>query len=141
MRFACDAAVFNVAFLDRGVAGDMGLAWSLLRLVGPERAWYLTTVAEKFDAAEALRVGLVSQVFPAATFREDMARIVDRLAGLAPLALRTLKENYRAATRIPDLDDYIEYETPRHHDLIRTADSREAFRAFLEKRRPEFVGR
>src|ERR1019366_3969776 len=90
-RFAAESARFNVAFLDVGVAGDMGGPWSLSRIVGSARARELYFLPGKFDAAEALRIGLVTRVFPDDRFQEEVDAIVNRLTDCAPIALRTLK--------------------------------------------------
>ncbi len=140
MRFAASNAMFNTAFLAVGVAGDMGGPWSLPRLVGAAKARELYFLPDKFSAEEAMRIGLVARIFPQNSFREETGAIVDRLAGSAPLALRGLKENFVAAERMT-LGDYISFETERHSRLIATDDSKEAFKAFVEKRAPVFRGK
>ena len=51
-----------------------------------------------------------------------------------------MKANFVAAERM-SLADFVPYEAARHSECGRTEDSREAFRAFVEKRRPQFQGR
>lgn len=139
-RFAARSARFNTAFLDVGVAGDMGGPWSLPRIIGAARARELYFMPGKFDAEEALRIGLVSRVFPDETFRAEVAKIVERLADAAPIALRTLKSNFVEAERM-DLAGYIALETARHLPMFATSDTKEAFAAKVEKRKPRFQGR
>jgi 2-(1,2-epoxy-1,2-dihydrophenyl)acetyl-CoA isomerase len=139
-RFAAESTRFNVAFLDVGVAGDMGGPWTLSRIVGPARARELYFFPGKFDAAEALRIGMVSRVFPDDRFRAEVDAIVNRLAESAPLALRTLKANFVDAERM-DLAGYVALESERHIAMFRTEDTREAFAAKAAKRRPQFKGR
>lgn len=139
-RFAADSARFNVAFLDVGVAGDMGGPWTLPRIVGAARARELYFMPGKFAAAEALRIGLVSRVFPDETFRAEVRSIVDRLSEAAPIALRTMKSNFVEAEKT-DLRSYIDLETSRHIPMFDTHDTREAFAAKVEKRKPRFEGR
>ena len=69
LRIAAESARFNTAFLDVGVAGDMGGPWTLARLVGPAKARELYFLPQKFDAAEAARIGLVAKVVPDAELR------------------------------------------------------------------------
>jgi 2-(1,2-epoxy-1,2-dihydrophenyl)acetyl-CoA isomerase len=140
LRFAAASARFNVAFLDVGVAGDMGSPWTLARLLGAARARELSFLPGKFDAEEALRIGLVSRVFPDERFRDEVAGIVERLAGAAPIALRTLKRNFLDAEKMP-LAEYVQIESERHLAMFRTEDTKEAFRARVEKRKPVFRGR
>jgi len=139
-RFAAESARFNVAFLDVGVAGDMGGPWSLSRIVGPARARELYFFPGKFDAAEALRIGAVTRVFPDDRFRDEVDAIVNRLAESAPIALRTLKANFVDAERM-DFAGYVALESERHISMFRTEDTREAFAAKAQKRKPQFKGR
>lgn len=113
LRLASDRARFNTAFLSAGVSGDMGLAWSLPRIVGAGRARELLFLPEKFTAADAERIGLVSAVHPAATLHDAAMAIADRLTGHRALALRTLKANLVSA-ETAELSEYVELETARH---------------------------
>jgi len=140
LRYAAASARFNTAFLEVGVAGDMGGPWTLPRIVGAARARELYLMPDKFDAAEALRIGMVSRVFPDADFRAGVAAIAQRLADAAPIALRTLKANFADAERM-DLAGYVALESERHLRMFTTEDTREAFAAKVEKRKPRFTGR
>jgi 2-(1,2-epoxy-1,2-dihydrophenyl)acetyl-CoA isomerase len=140
LRVASETAKFNSAFLDVGVAGDMGCPWTLPRLVGAAKARELYFLPGKFDAAEALRIGLVSRVSPADAFEADLKALTDRLAAAAPLALTTMKSNFVAAEKM-GFSDFIALEAERHVRLFQTEDTTEAFKAFVEKRRPVFHGR
>ena len=140
LRVASDTARFNSAFLDVGVAGDMGAPWSLPRLVGAAKARELYFLPGKFDAAEALRIGLVSRVSPAEAFEADLQALTDRLAAAAPLALTTMKANFVAAEKM-GFADFVMLEAEKHTRLFQSEDTTEAFKAFVEKRRPVFHGR
>jgi 2-(1,2-epoxy-1,2-dihydrophenyl)acetyl-CoA isomerase len=140
LRFASPSARFNTAFLDVGVAGDMGGPWSLPRIVGPAKARELYFMPGKFDADEALRIGLVSKVFSDATLHDEVRAIAQRMAEAAPIALRTMKANFLDAEG-RSFRDFIALESKRHTDIFKTEDTREAFRAKAEKRKPKFVGR
>lgn len=139
-RLASDTAVFNTAFLDVGVAGDMGGPWSLSRIIGAAKARELYFLPGKFGAAEALRIGLVSAVSPAERFKADAAAVAGRLLAAAPLALAAMKANFLAA-ETQGFAEFIGLETERHLRLFRTEDTLEAFRARAEKRPPVFKGR
>jgi 2-(1,2-epoxy-1,2-dihydrophenyl)acetyl-CoA isomerase len=140
LRYAAHSARLNTAFLDVGVAGDMGGPWSLPRIVGAAKARELYFMPDKFDAQEALRIGLVSRVFPDDRFREEVGAIVHRIAEAAPIALRTMKAHFVEAERM-DFASYIELETAHHLPMFNTHDTREAFAAKVEKRKPRFIGR
>ncbi len=95
---------------------------------------------DKFDAQEASRIGLVSRVFPDETFRQEVGAIVNRIAEAAPIALRTMKAHFVEAERM-DFASYIELESAHHLPMFSTHDTREAFAAKVEKRKPRFIGR
>ena len=140
LRVASQTARFNTAFLDVGVAGDMGGPWTLPRIVGAAKARELYFLPGKFDAAEALRIGLVSRVSAPDAFEADLAALTDRLARAAPLALTAMKSNFLAAEAM-GFSDYIRLESEKHLRLFQSQDTTEAFKAFVEKRPPVFQGR
>lgn len=140
LRVASETARFNTAFLDVGVGGDMGGPWTLPRIVGAAKARELYFLPGKFDAAEALRIGLVSRVSAADAFEADLRALTDRLGRAAPLALATMKANFVAAEKM-GFSDYIALESEKHVRLFQSEDTTEAFKAFVEKRPPVFRGR
>jgi 2-(1,2-epoxy-1,2-dihydrophenyl)acetyl-CoA isomerase len=140
LRVAARSATFNTAFLAVAVAGDMGLPWSLPRLVGAAKARELSFLPAKFSAQEALGHGLVTHVWDDAVFRKEVGVLVARLAEAAPLALRGMKANYLAAERM-NFGDFIDLESERHLRITASRDTTEAFAAFVEKRTPSFEGR
>jgi 2-(1,2-epoxy-1,2-dihydrophenyl)acetyl-CoA isomerase len=137
LRLAAASVKFNTAFLDVAVAGDMGLPWTLPRLVGAAKARELSFLPGKFDAAEAQRIGLVARVFPDDSFRADAEAVVQALAAKSPTALRGMKANYLAAERM-ELRDFVQLESERHLVIAGGEHAREAFLAFVEKRTPIF---
>ncbi len=140
LRYASAGAIFNSAFLGVAISGDMAGPWLLPRIIGATKARELFFLPGKFGADEAERIGLVAKTFPDESFREEVDAIVDRLAKSAPLAIGEMKKNFVNAENMT-LSDYIELETERHSRTGASEDSREAFRAFVEKREPKFQGR
>lgn len=140
IRVAARSANFATAFLKVAVAGDMGIPWSLPRLIGASRARELSFLCEKFSAEEALAAGFVARVWDDEVFRDEAAGMVAFLAAQAPAALRTMKAHYLNAERMP-FKDYLELETEHHFQLTSSPDFREAALAFVEKRQPHFQSR
>ncbi len=140
---ACDLRVMtaraklNTAFLDVAVAGDMGIPWTLPRLIGAARARELSFLPRKIDADEAHRIGLVARVFDDDTFHDDTEAVLSSLLKKSPTALRGLKVNYVVAERTT-LRDFVDDEAERHLRIAASADTAEAFRAFIDKREPNF---
>lgn len=140
LRVAARSAMFNTAFLNVAIAGDMGLPWSLPRLVGAAKARELSFFTEKFNAEEARRIGLVARVWEDEAFGTEVDKLVARLAAASPLALLTMKAHYVAAERM-QFGDFLDLEAERQGRIGKMEDTREAFRAFVEKRAPRFIGR
>ena len=140
LRYAAASARFATAFVDAGLSGDFGGSWTLPRIVGPGKARELYLLADRFDADEALRIGLVSKVVPDAELIPHVRGVAERLRQKAPLALRAIKQNLADAEG-SSFSELLDREAERHVRLSRSADAREAARAFMEKRPPRFEGR
>jgi len=137
LRIAARSAMFNTAFLNVAVAGDMGLPWSLPRLVGAARAKTWSFFSEKFDAQEALSSGLVSRIFDDDSFSEDTRALIDTFLARSPTALTMMKAHYLAAESM-SFNAFIDLETERHHWIATHPHAAEAFKAFIEKRPANF---
>jgi 2-(1,2-epoxy-1,2-dihydrophenyl)acetyl-CoA isomerase len=97
-------------------------------------------LGEKFDGAAARDLGLVTRLFGEDTYEAELAAVVDRLTGSAPLALTALKGNFVQAEKV-GFAEYIRFEAERHGKLFASRDTKEAFAAYVEKRKPVFEGR
>jgi 2-(1,2-epoxy-1,2-dihydrophenyl)acetyl-CoA isomerase len=140
LRYAAASARFATGFVDAGLSGDFGGSWTLPRIVGPARARELYLLGGRFDAAEAQRIGLVSGVLPDPELLPHVREVAARLCRKPPLALRAIKQNCLDAERL-SFAEALDREVERHVRLSRSADAREAARAFVEKREPRFEGR
>jgi 2-(1,2-epoxy-1,2-dihydrophenyl)acetyl-CoA isomerase len=125
-RFASVDARFNTGFLQVGVSGDMGLAWSLTRLVGGARARELLFFPEKFGADEALRHDLVTRLFEPDVLHEEVLALAHRLAGYHPFPLRMMKANLVSA-ETSAIADYVEIESARHLHVSASPSAVEGF--------------
>lgn len=113
LRFASHEARFNTAFLAVGFPGDMGLVWSLDRILGGARAREWLLLPGKIAAEQALAAGFVSRLYARPELHEEVLRIAAELAGRDPFALEMLKANTLSAERL-DIGPYIDVETGRH---------------------------
>ena len=138
-RFAGASAFFTTAFARIGAAGDLGSAYYLSQLVGPTRARELLFLSDKLDAQAALAIGLVSNVVPDEALADETMAFARRLAEGPPIAYRYMKQNLVAAeTQSPET--YLDIEARNMVRCLLTEDSKEAIRAFAEKRAPVFTG-
>lgn len=139
-RLASDAARFATAFTAIGLSCDTGTSYTLPRLVGTTKAMELLLWPRNVDADEALAIGLVNWVVPAATFEEEVTKLAGRLAAGPTLAYAAIKESVRfSATHT--FAEALEFEGTLMERTGRSADHRNAVAAFLEKERPTFEGR
>jgi 2-(1,2-epoxy-1,2-dihydrophenyl)acetyl-CoA isomerase len=139
LRFASSSAVFNTAFLTAGVSGDFGGTWTLPRIVGPARARELYLTCKRFDADEAQRFGLVSEVCATDDLMPKVRAVAMRLAGMAPLALERVKRNLNDSEWL-SFSDHLDTEAARHAYCCSTKDAAEAAAAFFERREPVYRG-
>jgi len=140
LRYAAASAKFSSAFLNAGLSGDFGGTYSLTHILGTAKARELYLLAERFDAAEAERIGLVSKTLPDAELMNHVRGVARKLADSAPIALREIKHNLNDALRL-SFSEALDREADRHSRCGTTEDNTEAAKAFLEKRKPQFKGR
>ena len=139
IRIAATAAVFSTSFIRIGVSGcDIGTSWLLPRLVGAARAHELMLTSRRFDAAEALRIGLVTEVTDIGDLAGRVDATVDALLAAAPLSLSLTKQGMWLALEIPSFDAMVEMENRQQVLTSATADAREAMASYVERRPAEY---
>ncbi|MNF86254.1 4-chlorobenzoyl coenzyme A dehalogenase-2 [compost metagenome] len=97
LALAAEGTRFNFAYTDIASNCDGGASWALPRLLGLRKALEIALLAEPFDAAEALRLGLVNRVVAAESLAEATLELAERLAERAPHALASLKHLLRSS--------------------------------------------
>ena len=141
LRFASDAARFGTAFARRGLIAEYGMAWMLPRLVGHSNALDLLFSARMIDAAEALRMGLVNQVYSQGTFHEKVREYaVDLASNVSPRSLRVIKRQVYDAMFLT-LAETFETSEREMLESLRSDDFKEGVAHFIEKRSPVFTGK
>jgi 2-(1,2-epoxy-1,2-dihydrophenyl)acetyl-CoA isomerase len=139
LRIASEEARFVLAFGRIGLVPDSGATWFLPRLVGPAKAAELAFVADPVDAADALRIGLVSKVVPADQLMVEARALADRIAEGAPIAVALTKQALQRSASMP-LDEALTTEAELQGIAGTSADHAEGLAAFRERRRPRFSG-
>jgi 2-(1,2-epoxy-1,2-dihydrophenyl)acetyl-CoA isomerase len=136
---ASEEATFVEVFVRRGLVVDGGGAYLLPRRIGMQRAKELAFFGDKLPAAEALALGMVNRVVPAAELDAAADEFARRLAA-APTSAITLTKRLLNAS--PDADRAAAFLAEAMAQEIQSAaeDSREGVRSFIEHRPPEFRG-
>lgn len=141
IRFASTSALFNATFARIGVPGEKGSAWLLTRHIGQARAMDLLYTARRFDGTEAKALGLVNDVFDDEALLPHVHEYAKTIATFsAPRSLAAMKaqvwtaldEDYSTAFAAADKEQHL---------ATGTADFREAFTSYREKRPPRYTGR
>ncbi len=140
LRYAVEGAVLTTAFAKVALAGDYGGTWFLSQLVGSSKARELYYFSERMTAEDAERLGIVNAVFPVADFEQEVMSRARRLAAGPSVAYRYMKENLNRAVA-GELGECLDLEATHHIHSSLTEDHREAARAFVDKREPQFRGR
>jgi enoyl-CoA hydratase/carnithine racemase len=122
-----------------GLLPGNGGTQRLTRLVGPSRAMELLLTGRTFGAEEAVAMGLVAEVLKRSDGEEQARAYAERLASGPALALAAIKRCVHEGGERP-LHDGLALEAELVEQLFRSKDASEGLHAFVEKRRPEFVG-
>lgn len=139
IRLAAEGAKLSAAYTARGLVPESGGTWLLPRIVGWSKAAELLFTARTLSAAEALELGLVSEVVAADELTETTRAMADEIATNAPLAIRASKRLMRHAMT-EGLEDHVQRQYLALLPLFGTKDFREGLAAFLEKRPADFHG-
>ena len=137
-RILSEQANFGVNFVERGLMGETA-TWYLPRLVGHAKAAELCLLGEPFDAKQALAMGLAYSVVPHDKLMDEAMALARRLNTKAPIAVQMTKVALRRAWQ-QDVEQQLELQNTMNNKLKGTEDTKEALRAFIEKRPPQFKG-
>ena len=142
IRVAARGAVFSAAYLRAGFTGcDLGSSWLLPRIVGTGRAHELILTARRFDAAEALEIGLVTSVVEPESLMDAALAIAAQIVQNPPLSVSLTKKGLWVAMETPSLAASVEFENRQQVLSALTEDQSEAALSFLEKRAPRYANR
>ena len=140
MRIAADNAKLTTAFSKIGLSGDFGGSYFLNHLVGAAKARELYFTGAVVAGEEALRIGLVNRIVPAAQLAGAAAAWAAELAALPTVAIGYMKRNLNAAGR-QSLSEVMDTEAVHMVRTFDTDDHKNAALAFVDKREPQFQGR
>ena len=137
MVYCTPGTRFSLPFVNLGLCPEAGSSFLLPRLAGYQRAAELLMLGEPFDAETARDMGLVNAIVPAASLLETAMATAKKLASKPAASLREtktlMKQGIHDAVRLIMTD-----EGEAFRERLESAEAREAFTAFLEKRPADF---
>jgi len=136
---ASEAASFIQAFSKIGLIPDSGGTFTLPRLIGFQRASALMMLGDKVSATEALQMGMLYKVFSDETFKEESMKIALTLANMPTKGLAYTKFVLNQSMN-NNLEQQLKLEDEFQKKSAATKDYNEGVTAFIEKRKPVFVG-
>ncbi len=140
LRICSDKARLAESYIMMGLVPGDGGAYFLPRLVGTSKALELLLTGDILEPPEALSLGIVNKVVPHGKLMAETMTLARKIAAKPPLAVRMMKRAvYQGQTNT--LRSHLDYISSQLSLLSETEDHQEAARAFLEKRKPVFLGK
>ena len=137
---AAEEATLIEVFINIGLVPDSGSSYFLPRLVGMAKAFELCSMGNKVKASEAVKIGLINKAVPADTLDAAVKEYTDYFANAPTKAVGLIKRMLQKAATA-SLDEMLEYEAYCQEIAGSTADHKEGVKAFIEKRKPTFLGK
>jgi enoyl-CoA hydratase len=138
--YASDRAKFGQPEVNLGVIPGFGGTQRLPRRIGTARAMELVLTGDLIGADEALRIGLVNKVVPAAELMAEAKKCAEKIASKGPLAIAYARRSVRKSVEL-SLSSGNDLEAELFALLFATQDQKEGMKAFLEKRPAKFEGK
>ena len=136
IRIASEKAVFAQPEVGLGITAGFGGTQRLPRIVGEGKAKQMLYTGEKVTAAQALEIGLVTQVHPAEQLMDKALELAAAIVKNAPIAVRATKIAIEEGRSV-DLDAAVAIEAKYFGGCFESWDQREGMSALLEKRKPD----
>lgn len=134
---AAESAYFTTAYASIALSGDGGVSWFLPRILGRRKAFELLLLADRFDAAEALRLGVVNRVVPADQLDAARDALLARIKAAPRLAAAEIKALLNQSAG-QSLDAQLQLEAEAFARSTARSDFDEGVTAFLSKRKAQF---
>jgi enoyl-CoA hydratase/carnithine racemase len=122
-----------------GIIPGAGGTQRLTRLIGKSKAMSLIFRGKKINSTEALKLGVVEEVYSDLTYWDDVKKFAEEILTSAPIAVRLSKLAIRTGLE-KAIEEGLDIEREYYKQTLQTKDRLEALRAFHEKRTPKFIG-
>src|SRR5262249_25214451 len=139
IRIAADHSTFALTEVKWSLLPFAGSMVRLPRQIAYSKAMEIMLVGDMFDAQEAQRIGLINYSVPAEQVMAKAEEVAHKIAANGPLAVQKIKETVLRALSV-SLEEGFELENASARAILATEDAKEGPRAFVEKRKPRYVG-
>ena len=136
---ATDRACFIQAFSKIGLIPDSAGTFFLPRLIGFQKATALMMLGDKVSAEEALNMGMIYKIYPTSFFEEEVMTLAKTLAQMPTKAIGLTKRLLNQSMT-NNLEQQLALESDLQIEASSSNDYKEGVTAFVEKRKPEFIG-
>ncbi len=140
IRIAAEGTIFGQPEINLGIIPGAGGTQRLARTVGSGWAKQMVMLGQNIDADQALKIGLVTEVAAKDELMNRAKKIAQTLASKPPVALKAAKSCINYGMNV-DLSSGLAFEIKSLCFLFATEDQKEGMKAFIEKRKPVFIGR
>lgn len=140
LRVATKDAKLGLPEIGLGIMPGAGGTIRLPRLIGYSRAFEMIATGKSISGQEAYQIGLVNCLSEKETLIDDAVSIAKKLAKKPAIAMKTAKRAIKKGLTLPTVDEGVAMEGDEWANLFLTKDQKEGMRAFIEKRKPNFIG-
>jgi enoyl-CoA hydratase/carnithine racemase len=140
IRFSSENANFSETFIMRGLVPADGSCWQLPRMIGLSNTFMLQYTGDRIDPDTALRMGMISGVFPHEKMIEETLNFAGRIAQSPTYSLGVIKWLVHRSLQV-DFEKSMDLSFTAQSISVDTFDHKEGVQAFLEKRKPQYKGK
>ena len=140
IRFSSDNAGFSETFIMRGLIPADGSCWQLPRMIGLSNTFMLQYTGDRIDPDTALRMGLISRICPHEKLMEETIEFAKRIANGPTYSMGVIKWLVQRSLEV-DFETSMRFAGVAQTVARDTHDHKEGVQAFIEKRKPNYVGK
>jgi enoyl-CoA hydratase len=140
IRYASENAMFGQPEVGLGLIAGFGGTQRLPRLVGKGNALELLLSGKMINASVAKEIGLINKILPQNELLPECIKLAKKIAKNAPIALTNTIKAVNQGIDI-ELSDALNIEAEQFKEIFETSDKTEGLSAFVEKRKPNFIGK
>lgn len=140
IRLSSENANFSETFILRGLIPGDGSCWQLPRMIGLSNSFMMQYTGDKIQPEDALRMGLISKIFPHEKFMEESIAFATRIANSPVYSMGLIKSLIHRSLDM-DFETHMKLAGVAQGVSIQTHDHKEGVQAFIEKRKPQYKGK